>query len=99
MLAAVVDSDGVTDEGGENGGGSGPGLQDLLLTGLIQLLDPLQQLGGNKRTFFDTSAHSFISSLLGVSALDDELIGGVLRLAGLVAHSRLAPGSHRAAVA
>ena len=37
VLSPVVDGDGVTNEGGEDGGGSGPGLQNLLFTGLVQL--------------------------------------------------------------
>src|SRR5699024_441399 len=44
------------------------------------------------------SAH-FISSLLAVSALDNELIGTVLCLTGLVTQSGLGPGSHRAGTA
>ena len=52
----------------------------------------------DERALFDASAH-FISSLLAVSALDDELIGTVLLRAGLVAQSRLAPGSHRTGTA
>ena len=41
MLAAVVNGDGVTDEGGEDGGSSGPGLENLLFAGLVQLLNAL----------------------------------------------------------
>src|SRR5699024_8034347 len=66
MLPAVVDSDGMTDKGGEDGGSSGPGLQDLLLACLVQLLNALIQLRSYERALFDTSAH-FISSLLAVS--------------------------------
>ena len=65
---------------------------------LVQLLDALVQLRSYERALFDTSAH-FISSLLAVSALDDELIGGVLRLTSLVTQCGLAPGSNRAAAA
>ena len=57
MTAAVVDSDGMADEGGEDGGAAAPGLQDLLLTGLVHLFDSLDQLRGNKRAFFNASAH------------------------------------------
>ena len=52
VLATVVDGDRVTDEGGEDGGAAAPGLQDLLLTGLVHLFDSLDQLRGNKRAFF-----------------------------------------------
>ena len=98
MLPAVVNGDGVTDEGGEDGGRSGPGLQNLLVTGLVQLLHALVQLRSYERALLDTSAH-FISSLLAVSALDDELVGGVLRLTSLITHSRLAPGGNRTGTA
>ena len=94
----VMDSDGVTDEGGEDGGRTRPGLQNLLFTGLVQLLHALVQLRSYERALLDTSAH-FISSLLAVSALDDELIGAVLRLASLVTQCGLAPGSHRTGTA
>ena len=63
VLPAVMDSDGVADEGGEDGGAAAPGLQDLLLTGLVHLFDSLDQLRGNKRAFFDASAH-FLHCLL-----------------------------------
>ena len=98
VLSAIMDSDGVTNEGGEDGGSSGPGLQNLLLTGLVQLLDALVQLRSYERALFDTSAH-FISSLLAVSALDDELIGASLSLTGLITQSGLTPRSNRATAA
>ena len=62
VLATVVDGDRVTDEGGEDGGAAAPGLQDLLLTGLVHLFDSLDQLRGNKRAFFNASAHFYIAS-------------------------------------
>ena len=41
MLAAVMNGDRMADEGGEDGGGSGPGLQHLLLAGLVQFVNAL----------------------------------------------------------
>ena len=99
VLAAVMHGKGVSDEGGEDGGGAAPGLQDLLLAGLIHFVDPLQQLGGAKGAFLDTSAHLLLPPLLRVAVLHDELLGAVLALAGLVAHGGLAPRSHRAGTA
>ena len=63
VLAAVLDRDGVTDEGGEDRGAAAPGLEDLLLAGLVQFFDSLDKLRGNKRAFFDASAH-FLHCLL-----------------------------------
>ena len=94
MTAAVMDRDGVADEGGENGGGSGPGLEDFLFASFIQLFDALEEFGRDKRAFLNASAH-FSSSLLRVSTLEDILVGAVLGLAGLEAHCRLAPRGHR----
>ena len=34
----------------------------LLLTGLVHLFDSLDQLRGNKRAFFNASAHFYIAS-------------------------------------
>ena len=48
VTAAVVDGDGVSDEGRENRGGTGPGLDDLLVAALVHLIDSLQQLGGGE---------------------------------------------------
>ena len=63
VLATVVDGDRVTDKGGEDRGAAAPGLENLLLTGLVHLFDSLDQLRGNKRAFFDASAH-FLHCLL-----------------------------------
>jgi hypothetical protein len=57
VTAAVMDSDGVADKGREDRGGTAPGLDDLLLAGLVHFIDPLQQLGSGKRAFLNTSAH------------------------------------------
>ena len=98
MTAAVMNSDRVAYEGGEDRGASGPGLEDLLITGLVELFHALEQLGCYKRAFFNASAH-LISSLLRVSVLKDILVGAVLGLAGLQAHCRLAPRRHRTGMA
>ena len=63
MLAAVMDSDRMTDKGGEDRGAAAPGLENLLLAGLVQFFDSLDKLRGNKRAFFDASAH-FLHCLL-----------------------------------
>ena len=57
VLAAIMDSDGVTDEGREDGGATAPGLQNLLFVLLVHLFDPLQQLRGNIGAFLNASAH------------------------------------------
>ena len=41
MTAAVVDGDGVSDEGREDRGGTAPGLDDLLVAALVHLIDSL----------------------------------------------------------
>ena len=57
MTAAVMNSDGVSDEGREDGGRTGPGLDDLLGAGLVHLIDSLQQLGSGEGAFLNASAH------------------------------------------
>ena len=57
MLAAVMHGDGVSDEVGEDGGGAAPGLQDALLSGLVQLLDPFHQHRLHERTLLYASTH------------------------------------------
>jgi hypothetical protein len=49
--------DGVANEGREDGGRTGPGLQNLLFAVLIHFVNPLQQLGSAKGAFLDASAH------------------------------------------
>ena len=95
MTTTVVDSDGVADEGGEDGGAAAPGLQHVLLALLVHFFNPLQQLRGNIRAFFNRSAHIYLPPLLLVATLHDELIGGVLLGASLVTQSGLAPRSDR----
>ena len=57
MLAAVMDGNGMAHEGGENGRGSGPGLENLLLAAVVELLNALEELRRNKRAFFNASRH------------------------------------------
>ena len=64
----------MTDERREDGGGSAPGLEHLLVAGLIHFLDPLKKLGGAKRAFLDASGHVLLPPLLAVAVLDDELL-------------------------
>ena len=49
VLAAVMDSNRMTDEGGEDGRGSRPGLQNFLLTGFVKLFQALVEFRSNKR--------------------------------------------------
>src|SRR5699024_1203917 len=99
VAAPVVNGYRMPDEGREYRRGAAPGLQDLLLAGLVELIDALQQLGSGEGAFLYASAHLLFPSLLRVAALDDELIGRVLRLTGLVAQRRLAPRSDGAGTA
>ena len=57
MLLAVMHSERVANERGEDGGAAAPGLQNLLLVVLIHLVNPLQQLGSAKGAFLNASAH------------------------------------------
>ena len=63
VAAAVMDSDGVSDEGRENGGCTGPGLDNDLGACLVHFIDSLQQLGSSEGTFFNASAHLLFSLL------------------------------------
>ena len=80
----------------ENHGRPAPGLDDLLLAGLVHSLDPFQQHGLYKGSLLQASAHRvfapFPCGLLTVSPLYDKLIAAVLLLAGLITQGRLAPG-------
>jgi siroheme synthase (precorrin-2 oxidase/ferrochelatase) len=60
VLTAIMHSNGMTNEGGEDGGRSGPGLEHLLLAGIVQLLNALVQLRSYKGAFFNASAHLYI---------------------------------------
>ena len=56
VALAVMDSDGVSDESGENGGLTAPGLEDLLVAGLIHFFDPLYEFRCYKGALLNTSA-------------------------------------------
>src|SRR6476646_600592 len=53
VLLAVVDGDGVADEGREDHGRTRPRLDDLLLVALVHLLDPAEKAGLDERAFLD----------------------------------------------
>jgi hypothetical protein len=57
MTATVMDSDSVANERGENGGGTGPSLNDLLVASLIHFFDSLHQLGCYEGALLNASAH------------------------------------------
>ena len=57
VAAAVVHRDGVTDKGREYRAGTAPGLEDLLLAGLVELVDALEQFRSGERPFLNASAH------------------------------------------
>ena len=57
MTAAVVYCDGVSYEGRENGSGTAPGLENLLLACLIHFIDSLQKLGSCEGAFLNASTH------------------------------------------
>ena len=97
MLAAIVNCEGMTNEIGENGGRTAPGLQNLLVTGLVHLLNAGQEFGFYIRAFLKTSAHDpyLLSRLLAVTTSDDHLIGLLVMLSGLVTKSGFAPRGNR----
>lgn len=57
VLSTVVNGDRVSDHVRVNGGPARPGLDDLLLTSLIQLLNFFHQVVVDEIAFFDTSCH------------------------------------------
>jgi hypothetical protein len=57
MLATIVNGDGVAYHVGEDGGRAGPGLDDVLGTGLVLRNDTLKEASLHVRTLFETSAH------------------------------------------
>ena len=62
VLSAVVDSDGVTDEIGEDRRSTGPGAKHLLAASGIQFLNSLKEFGGYERPFLNASAQLSITS-------------------------------------
>ena len=65
----------------------------------VHFFNPLQQLRGNIRAFFNRSAHIALPPLLHITTLDNELVGAVLGLAGLVTQGGLAPRGDRTGAA
>ena len=57
VLATVVNRQGVADHVGDDGGAAAPGLDDLLLTGLVQRIDLLQQMIVDERSLFEATRH------------------------------------------
>ena len=63
MLAAVMNGESVTNELGEDGGGTAPGLHDALLASLVHSLDLFVQGRQNVRALLSASRHCSITSL------------------------------------
>ena len=82
MLAAVMDSKGVADEFGEDGGGAAPGLDDALLTGLVHRFNFLHQRIRDVRALFGATRHILFPPLT-VGALHNELVGASMMFASL----------------
>jgi hypothetical protein len=80
MLPAVMDSDGVANESGEDGGAAAPGLEDLLLVLLVHCLDSLEELRGNIRAFLNRSAHITLPPYFSLRRLTMNLLVGFLPL-------------------
>ena len=57
VFSKDVDCDGVSYEGRENGSGTAPGLENLLLACLIHFIDSLQKLGSCEGAFLNASTH------------------------------------------
>src|SRR5215207_1433128 len=57
VLLAVVDGDGVTDEGRKDHRRTGPGLDDLLLVAPVHLLDPPLEAELDERALLDGTGH------------------------------------------
>ena len=70
VTAAVMHSEGVTDEGREDRRAAGPGLEDLFLAGFVQFIDSLEQLRSCEGAFLNASAHiSFFPPYLALRRL------------------------------
>ena len=55
MLASVMNSEGVADKFGKDCGAAAPGLENLLVAGLVHLHDSLEQFRLHERSFFNAS--------------------------------------------
>src|SRR6476659_8670560 len=85
MLAAVVDRESVPDEVGDDGRPTRPGLDDLLGVLLVLDVDLLEQMAVDERTLFKAAWHRLLLPvvlLAGTPASDDELVAGLVLLAG-----------------
>lgn len=71
VLATVVHRDGVAHHFGEDGAGTGPGLDDVLFAGRVHLLDAIKKARLNERTLLQTSAH-YYSLTLSATSCDGE---------------------------
>src|ERR1700682_602860 len=96
VLASVVHRDGVADHVGIDGRGARPGANHLLVARRVHLVDLLFQGGADERPLLQRTRHLLLSSFL-LAAADDELVGGLLRLARAIAESGLAPRGLRVA--
>src|SRR6202140_2029576 len=96
VLAPVVHSDGVPDHVWVDDRGARPGADDLLVARRVHLVDLLFQGGADERPLLQRTRHLLLSSFL-LAAADDELVGGLLRLARAIAESGLAPRGLRVA--
>src|SRR6195952_5077922 len=95
VLATVVDGEGVSDEVGDDGRPTGPGLDDLLGVLLVLNVDLLQKMVVDERALLQAAWHRWILLALvlaGAPASDDELVARLV-LAG--AALGLAPRADR----
>src|SRR5438034_9237151 len=98
VLPAVVDGDRVPDHLGEDGGGTGPGADDLLRARSVHALDPLQQPLLDERPLLRRSGH--LPLLLPTApAADDQLVGFLVLATGALAERRHPPGRDRVTAA
>jgi hypothetical protein len=65
VLAPVVDGDGVADHLGDDRGAARPGLDDLLLARLVEVVDLLEQVVVDERALLEAARHGFTSASRG----------------------------------
>src|SRR5699024_7970506 len=99
VLAAVVHRKGVSQEVGRDDRPAGPGLDDVLGTGLVGSVHLLEQVVVDERTLLQAARHLVVlllSALLaGAPAAHDELVARLVRTAGPALD--LTPGADRVA--
>src|SRR6202044_1859575 len=95
VLATVVDGEGMADEVGNDGRTPRPGLDDLLGVLLVLHVDLLEQMVVDERTLLEAAWHRLLLArfLAGAPASDDELVTGLVALAGTA--FGLTPGADR----